>query len=577
MDVSDPRRIGISKPDLFSVLCSLTSFATNSEQLLTIGQLTPAEAPVLCSLLTSGVEITHLTIQTELPPGTAAALSLAINSANTIHTLSLGDVHGPGDKLAPELLRAFAVSSNPALEQLKIFHLRIEDGHLCDSFTALRRLAVTGAGCYYGRVMLPVEGIGKLRALESLDIFGHDLFDSGAEALVAAVRDLPMVANLRICSAKIGVRAGRSIGSLVALGRVSKLDLSFNQLGDGGVSAMSSAILASPRHRCELQELNLNSNGIGPEGGEKIAELVAHSPRLQALSTSRNHIGGIAASALKLRKRSLEKLDVSYCNLGSHETTSLLNVLRGFPALSVLMMGWNSDGMFDTRAITRLLGFPGRCALTELGLQMSYINEAGALELAAAFARTYSLRSINMENNPLGPRGASAIISALDIASTQPMDMMNFSLCGIGDDGASAAGRLISHRGCKYVFLEYDVIRAVGAKSIADSVAASACVVEHLSLSKNPLGDEGVRYLLVRIAQRKGRFAREIDIRDTSMGVNGAMAVKRAIDSDGVIDRLFAGAHSGDEEADRILQGVVKWESVSKPAGAAILVLLGVA
>ncbi len=560
-------RVGIINsspdPDLFSSLCGLASFVTNTVQGLRLGwSLTPREVSVLCSLLTSGAQISHLTLRRELPHGAAAQVGSAIDRA-AITALTLGDRRDPENKPTPELLRVLAVCDNAALEQISIFCLHVSDGCMREpfgKFAALRGLndksaapvhdaePIMASGGPRCRVTLLVAGIGRLKALESLYIAGVGISDADVEALVAAVRDLPLVTDLGISSAYIG-------------------------------TAVAAAISAPqpPHTRCELQDLNLGSNAIGPTGGEKLADsIISSSPRLRTLNLFGNPVGPVAALALGIALRrsanSLQELDVAACGLGSHGVVSLMSGLRGFPALRVLMIGWNCEHSLDARPVSRILLCPG---LEKLGMQMNNITEAAALELAQGFVHAYKLRSLYVSKNPIGPQGASAILGAVAKASaTMSMDTIQFADCGIGDEGALATGKLIEHRGCRCVGLSGNAIHAVGVKAIANSIADSAAAgVEELELARNPVGDEGVRYLLDKITAQGGTV-RRVDVRETKRGVEAAMAVKRAAEvQDGMLTTLLVTRHSGNKKADKILGEIEKWERDSKPSGTAILEL----
>ncbi len=202
--------------------------------------LTPAEVSALCTLLlTSEVSISQLALGEELPPGTADQLGSAIKCLGTIHTMSLGPCHDFLCNQTPELFQALLAVASPALEQLSISHLYIENDWLiiaCHSFsrfTALRSLTIAESiGC---DIPLLVAFIGKLRALESLQISHVNIKDSNVGMLAEILGDnLPQLVELSICSGWLGSEAGRPIGSLVALGRLQKLDLKHNLIGDVG-------------------------------------------------------------------------------------------------------------------------------------------------------------------------------------------------------------------------------------------------------------------------------------------------------------------------------------------------------
>ncbi len=589
---SEPESEPEPESDQFSFLCGLTNFVTNSKRVIKINwELTPAEVSVLSSLLTSGVSISQLTLRKELPPDTAVQLGSAIRCAGTIRTMSLGYCYKLDYKPGLELSRALSEAASPALEQLRINNLStMREWLACDSldkFTSLHSLTMVGfSGCDCS-ILLLVSGIGQLRTLESLTISNVYIGDSGAEMLTAALGNhLPLLAKLHI-SKGLREKAGQPVGSLVALGRLRKLVLDYNNLADKGVSAMVDAILSPGRHNCVLQQLNLRENDIGSAGGIKLAELIAHSPRLRVLDLSRNNMGEASADALftsiQRRSHSLEELDVSGCYTGPRKTL-LVDALRAFTALRVLKLDCSAEGDPDAHALNDALGhalaqfllLSGGCRLIELHIERSGITETGALELAGVFAKAYTLRSINISRNPLGPRGAVAIVDALATAYTMPMDKINFACCNLGNDVASAAGRLIMRRGCRNALLGLNEMHAAGAKAIMDSAAVSTtCMINLLDLSCNPIGDEGVRYVLDKMMQSRRRLVHRLNIRGIDIGMQAATAIKRAVEEHDMPYWIDVNGQNCDAEVDGILKGVEKWEHDSKPSRNPILQLYG--
>ncbi len=584
MDARHNAASEMSEADKFASLCGLTGFVTNSKRLLTINwSLTPDEVSVLISLLSAGTGLSHLDIREELPPNIANQLGAAINcSSSTIRELFFGRYKTSGIKQAPELLRVLAASANPSLEQIRMQIINMSDALMlmccvCGSLgkcTGLRGLTIYATDQFL--TQLGVTEIGKLQALESLKLQGVKLFEEDVTALVATLKALPWLTELEIRDANIKEEAARTIGGLVALGRIRKLDLCFNQFGCNGVFAIVDAILVSAqKSRCKLQKLNLGDNDSGLYLRQEVMELLA-TPQYRAPDLFYENIG---KHFRKLRAvRTLEKLEVNHCGLGVVGIESLLDA-TSFPKLRVLRIGRNlaRDLARDlgAGAVSRFL-LASPCALSELQIQNNCITDYGALGLATALTKAYALKSLYMTKNLIGPRGAAAIVDALITASMVPMDTIDFAECEIKDDGASAVGRLISRRGCIRVYLSTSYIHAKGAKAIANSVAKSKFRTQVLDLEHNVLGDEAVKYLLDKVTQPPDRSVRKLNIIQTGMGVKGAMAAKRAVEraveTSGVLRRLRTGVNMRDEDICRILQKVEEWESDSRPPGTAILV-----
>ncbi len=279
-------------PALFCSVCNLANFAVNSQKMFTIRtRLSPGEVSVLASLLASADEIGSLAFREGLPEGAGDELGEALKCPVRIGTLSLGcGGKDTGDNkccwLNPELLRLAMVSAGSAFERLNIYRICIADKcmvRLCEwpgkSPAMLRRLRI--ADCYFTAQLL-AGYISSLLALESLYISDRTLSDTETSLLVLALQNLPAVIELSILEAGFGMETCRQIGSLVGLGKLRKLVLSGNRLGDQGISMVVNVILQQPR-RCGLRELHLGHNGIGLAGKQKTAELVARLPQIRCL------------------------------------------------------------------------------------------------------------------------------------------------------------------------------------------------------------------------------------------------------------------------------------------------------
>ncbi len=494
MDVSnsyDP------ESDLLPIVCSISSFITNCEEMFTFcSELAHANASVLASLLISGAEMDCLALNEELLEGSGAELGEAIKRSGRISKLLLNDDSGDDDyserASAPELIQLAAFSASAALKQINICGIIIDDEHmtqLCDSFvkfTTLRSLKISN--CDFSTPLL-AKRIGKLRALVSLEIANVEHI----EMQVAAMIDLPLITDLNLQNIEIDAEGLRQIRGLVVSGRIRKLNLANDNLKDKGISVIVGEIPASVRQRCELQELSLRGNGIGPDGARKIVELVARSPYLHYLDLGLNPIGMTAKEIIKKCAGPLEELDIDECELDTEKVVQLL-ASPACSALNVLEIEKNKMGNLGAKVVAQFLLDSGKRTLTKLFVDSNGITENGAVELAKGLAEAYALRDISIDENAIGPRGGAAVLDALATGSIKIMDMVSLKNCGIGDDGAEAVGRLIMHMRRITIYLDGNAIHEKGANVIADSINASACIIEALDLNMNPLGNDGVSY-----------------------------------------------------------------------------------
>ncbi|MDR3575451.1 MAG: hypothetical protein P4L50_16445, partial [Anaerolineaceae bacterium] len=550
MDTSNPDD---SSP--FPALCNLTSFVVNSRNavLELDGKLTSDEVSVLIALLTSGAEIERLHLEQELPAGTGAKLGEAIKSSGRIRLLY---VQGNSEDCepAPELSRLVAVSPSPALEELAIWHTKIDDEYMGQLFSSLGTKLTTLRNLMIERcnfnIPLLAEWIGKLQALELLQISCYLFPFPDAGKLVVALRKLPAITNLSLVAVKVRAENWRQLGGSF-LRKLKHLRMHNNELNDEEVSAIVDAILDSGPRRCGLESLALSFNDIKPAGAKKISELIACSPRLRCLELAHNHIeSGIAPEALKPCANSLEKLDIRKCRLGPRGIVPLL--APNYYALTTLKMDCNRVGNQGAGTVAEFLLHSGGRTLKKLHMRKNKITKAGALKLAKGLTKAYALRAIVMKENPLGPRGAAAILDALATVSKMPMLDINFYKCEIGDGGALAVGRLIMRRGCANLDLLANKIHTKGAKAIADSLSAPACIIEWLKLIANELGDEGIKYLLDQII-RKNEFVCNLYLSLDYIGVEGAMAAKRVTEVQGKLSELVYTGEINDMNAKAIL------------------------
>ncbi len=547
-----------ANPDSLELLCNLTSFVVNDSQsvLKFCMLLTSRYLSVLSSLLVSGSEIEYLRLDEELPVGTGAALGKAIKRSGRISSLSVCNFLGTSKEPAPELSRLLAISSGPALKQLKIDSLAIDDecmSRLCSS-ESTRLLSLT-IECAKFNITLFSRWISSLQALESLSITEVTLLPSAAETLIVALKKLPALTDLSLHEVEICEGNLRQLGGSF-LGKLQKLVLHDNErLGDKGVSAIVDMILASRGKRgCKLQELRLSFNSIASAGMHKISELITCSPHLRCLDLEANHIEDrIAPKDLQNCANSLRELYAGGCKLGPRGIASLL--APGFRALTILRISDNALGDLGAAAVAQFLLHHGGRTLEELWMYRNEIKEAGALELAKGLTGSYTLLSIDVNGNLFGPSGTVALLDALATVSTEPMKDIDFSRCGAGDHGAEAVGRLIMRRGCRFVRLDNNSIKIRGVKAIADSIGSSAAMISQLQMLENTLDDEGITYLMNQIARKNGSVrVLRVDLR--GIGVKGAMAIKQAMEVQGTMRELRYERGVDDTNAKAILDEV---------------------
>jgi hypothetical protein len=248
-------------------------------------------------------------------------------------------------------------------------------------------------------------GLEVGHALTHLDLSRCGLTDEGAAGLLDAIQQ----------SGHMGLKA---------------LALQDNALGDGAAAALGGLLLVSPR----LTELNIAENEIGDEGLSALAAALGTACHVRSLTLHGNPIGVDGAAALG------DALSRHVCwRLTSLHLTRARAVLR----------------VVDVRG-------EGDAALSAVD------KEYGCLEtlvIAALLAHNTSLRSLELDHNPL------CSLPRIAVASADAGKKKRRLLRGGGGDGGGDARRTCSYSFC-----------ADGLLACAAALASSTPALTSLSL-----------------------------------------------------------------------------------------------
>jgi hypothetical protein len=163
-------------------------------------------------------------------------------------------------------------------------------------------------------------------------------------------------------------------------------------------------------------------NHVG--SAETIGIMLHSAPALREFSLSSCHMGSAGArhlaDGLSSKNGVIEKLDLSFCKLGTEEV-----------------------GIFAHVFLTNQ-------NLKSLVLRNNYIGDAGAIELAVALRQNNTLELLDLGSNQIGSNGASALADALVVNDAlKDLDLFKNS---IGDDGATSIAEMLTrHESIKKV------------------------------------------------------------------------------------------------------------------------------
>ena len=157
------------------------------------------------------------------------------------------------------------------------------------------------------------------------------------------------------------------------------LVLSFNNISDTGIKDIGAAIIKNKYTKA----LEISGNGITIEGTQAISEMIRS---LEVLDISNNNIGDGGASVLSEAlscTNTLKSLAIKQCNIGEAGTTAIANALTFNSSLTVILMNGNAIGSIGASELSFALC--NNSTLKELSLTGDpTIDYAAASELLLA-------------------------------------------------------------------------------------------------------------------------------------------------------------------------------------------------
>jgi Ran GTPase-activating protein (RanGAP) involved in mRNA processing and transport len=210
-----------------------------------------------------------------------------------------------------------------------------------------------------------------------------------------------------------------------------------------------------------LEQLVLDGNAIGDEGGAAVAELASALPTLRALSVARCELRqsalislSVALAATGPRASALASLDVSEPRLFSRneETTyHLAKALRANVALEHLAMRKHphlSDAGVASLCDFLLDNAAAGGRLESLDVSSNRLGPPSGVTFARAFESGLALRALNLSRCRIGDEGAVALARSLGAAGGGRLERLDLRACGVGDEGNEALAEWLGGPAC---------------------------------------------------------------------------------------------------------------------------------
>ncbi|XP_029011732.1 NACHT, LRR and PYD domains-containing protein 12 [Betta splendens] len=214
---------------------------------------------------------------------------------------------------------------------------------------------------------------------------------------------------------------------------LTKVDLTQNSVGDGGVEALCRSL---QHPLCKLQSLTLFDNELtGACCPHVMRALMSEHCSLSELDLSVNELGQEGAlllcRALARPGCPIEKLGLKRCELTQSVFKELGSVLKGGTGLKSLIVGLNKVGDRGVKHLLEAVAHP-TCLLEELDVEMTGLTDACAEDLCAAVKTSKTLKHLELSNNSLTDASVPALVRVMK--SSDSVQEMNLKYNDFSED-----------------------------------------------------------------------------------------------------------------------------------------------
>uniref|UniRef100_A0A8C2G1S8 Uncharacterized protein n=1 Tax=Cyprinus carpio TaxID=7962 RepID=A0A8C2G1S8_CYPCA len=275
-------------------------------------------------------------------------------------------------------------------------------------------------------------------SLKELDMSNNNLQDSGMKKLQKGLENTKCtLEKLRLSDCSITEEGYKALSSALRSNpsHLIELDLTGNDPGPSGVKQLSD-LLQDPN--CQLKTLRLNCISITDEGCASLVS--AFNSNLSELDLSRNQIGdsGVTEiSSLLRNSQTLQILRLSDCSITEEGYKALSSALRSNPShLIELDLTGNDPGPSGVKQLSDLLQDPN-CQLKTLRFLGPAADEGCQYVTGIVGKNPLLLRELNLSGCKLGDTGVNQI-SALLQDKHCTLNTLKLSFCHMTDEGCSA-------------------------------------------------------------------------------------------------------------------------------------------
>lgn len=400
----------------------------------------------LSYLRCNAFDLSKTTTRLQLKPFLDASAPIILLSGALLHTplLTQLDMYDSTLNIEASSALATAMHEQRIMTTLKLTRVRLGDKGmlaLSQGLKARRNLQtlhLESCGIGPSGAKSLAASLHGMSSLTSLGVSCSLIRDAGVQVLVDAASAVTSLVSLNLAETGASTVGFKSIANLILKSTsLTFIDITKNDLRGDGMRAMGDAILQSCSDnlrflRCDafdisegVTELRLRGRNLIAGTALMLAGLACHNTDLVSLDVQHNGLGpnGAEALAQAFKRSSLTQLNAAQNFMEPTGLTTLgraiglSNTLTALDLSSNLLCGINSEGAgrHTTAAIKVLAASVGKSQLVQLKLEDNGLEVSGAKMLAPALRACTTLRKISLARNNLtlyglNPTGVAEIV-----------------------------------------------------------------------------------------------------------------------------------------------------------------------
>lgn len=272
------------------------------------------------------------------------------------------------------------------------------------------------------------RAIKKNRSIYELDLFKTGLDPRGLQVITTAFRDtfaeidkmtpeLELVNTIDPTSVVLrgnNIKSGIAVVDLcVALGEVTVLDISANNLGPKFTSELAEALF----NYKNLKTLRAGANAMGPVAGNHLLKSLHHQKALEVLDMGENGLTDKCATAMSelIELQPIKALTIQY---NKFKESGMKTIIRAIANCSSLVeLDLTQTGM-DKRVKELMEILERRTSVRFLALGFNKLGSSFPKSWANFLANQQGIEEIDLRYARLGSRGARSCIEAIQVHSS---------------------------------------------------------------------------------------------------------------------------------------------------------------